>query len=105
MADINFGSLAHEVQRRTGQSRNEARASVTAVLDAIGRALAAGHRVRLNNFGSFEPRVKHYHSGDLQGTGVRFEGEVKVIKFTATGALRQGMQEGTFNTVARTYAD
>lgn len=105
MTDLNFMALAREVQQRTGQSRSEAQASVRSVLDAIGHALVAGHRVKLNNFGSFEVRTRNYPAREL-GPNSFPGGETKVVKFTATGALKGCLDDGgVFNGIGRTYED
>lgn len=95
--DLTVMSLATIVADELGVPQADGLKAVQAVLGAIGRTVAAGHRVRLNNFGSFEPSTRRVRSGVLKtpdGDEHELKARpVKTIKFTARGHLREVLQD------------
>ncbi len=63
MANLSTGALIDEVQTKTGLSKKEARTVVETVLEELSSRLAAGERVQLAGFGSFEVRARAQRQG------------------------------------------
>lgn len=63
MANLSTGTLIDEVQTKTGLSKKEARTVVETVLEELSNRLAAGERVQLAGFGSFEVRDRAQRQG------------------------------------------
>lgn len=70
---MNRKDLVEAVAATTGQTQAEADASLAAVLDAITRAVAAGDRVTLPGFGTFERRERAARTGRNPQTGETME--------------------------------
>jgi DNA-binding protein HU-beta len=66
---VNKGDLVISVANRSGMTRKQAEQAVTAVFDTIADALAAGDRVALAGFGSFEVRERAARIGRNPQTG------------------------------------
>ncbi|HCC33443.1 MAG TPA: integration host factor subunit alpha [Clostridiales bacterium] len=66
---MNKGELVISVANRAGMTRKLAEEAVTAVFDSITDALAAGDRVALAGFGSFEVRERAARIGRNPQTG------------------------------------
>jgi len=66
---VNKGELVISVANRAGMTRKLAEEAVTAVFDSITDALAAGDRVALAGFGSFEVRERAARIGRNPQTG------------------------------------
>ncbi len=56
LADLRKGDLAARVAEKLGAPRSQGDAALNAVLDSVRDALAAGDRVVLTGFGTFESR-------------------------------------------------
>lgn len=91
--DLNFGGLAAAYATERGKPTEEARDDIQVLLDVLGRTVAAGHRVRLNNFGSFERGTHRIAKGALGGR-VKRATTVKTIKFHASGKLLDAVRSG-----------
>jgi nucleoid DNA-binding protein len=76
---MNRKDLVETVARETQLSAAQADAALTAVLDGIVAAVAAGERVNLPGFGSFEQRQRAARSGRNPQTG-------EVLEIAATVA-------------------
>lgn len=74
---MNKGELVEAVAAKAEVTRKEADAIVTATVEAIMEAVAAGEKVTLVGFGSFEPRERAAREGRNPQTG-------KTIKIAAT---------------------
>lgn len=98
--DLNFSSLVTAYATERGKPTEEAREDVQALLDVLGRTVAAGHRIRLNNFGSFERGTHKIAAGSLGGR-VRRARTVKTIKFHASGKLLDAVRSGRTVTTLR----
>ncbi len=74
---MNKGELVDAVAEKTGVSKKDADAVVTAVVEAIMASVAEGEKVSLVGFGSFEPRSRKARDGRNPQTG-------QTIKIPAT---------------------
>lgn len=93
--DLNFTRLAElldvEVDLRTATSEDV----LHAVLDIVGRHVAAGYRVSLTNFGSFTPQWRRVPEGGLPGKraeGAVMPTEVRRVRFSATGLFADSVR-------------
>ena len=66
---MNKSELIAEVATRTGITKKDAGAAVSAVLDAITEALAKEEKVQLVGFGTFDVRTRTARSGRDPRTG------------------------------------
>jgi DNA-binding protein HU-beta len=55
---ISTSQIIEQVAERTGSSKQAAKTAVRAVLEALGERLAAGDRIQLTGFGTFEVRER-----------------------------------------------
>jgi DNA-binding protein HU-beta len=74
---MNKGELVDAVAAKAQVSKKEADAVLTATIEAIMEAVAAGEKVTLVGFGSFEPRERSAREGRNPQTG-------KTIQIAAT---------------------
>lgn len=91
--DVNIGALSTALANERGKPVAEAREDLQAVLEIIGRTVAAGHRVRLTNFGTFERGTHRIAKGALGGRVLR-DTTVKTIKFHGSGKLLAAVRSG-----------
>lgn len=104
--DLNFGGLVMAYATERGKptenvdQREDAREDVQALLDVLGRTVAAGHSVKLNNFGSFERGTHKIAAGALGGRVTRTT-TVKTIRFRASGKLLAAVRSGRRVTTLR----
>lgn len=66
---MNKGELVDAVAAKTGVTKKNADAAVTAVFEAIAAALGRGEEVRLAGFGSFSVRQRTARTGRNPRTG------------------------------------
>ena len=66
---MNRVELIENVSREAGLGQKEAGAAVNAALEAIVAAVAAGERVQLPGFGTFESRERSARTGRNPRTG------------------------------------
>ncbi len=95
--DLNVHSLAHLMEAEAGLDEGDGLAAVQAFMDIVGRHVAAGYRVRLNNFGSFERRTRRIGAGSLpsqRAAGARVPSEIFLMRFKATGRLADAVRSG-----------
>lgn len=92
-SDLNLTSLCRAVAAETGQTEESTRVAVQAVLDVTGRALANGHKVKLPNFGTFEPGRRRVAKGALGGR-VQRAMTVRVVKFHLNGRMHDAIRSG-----------
>ncbi|MDD6095352.1 MAG: HU family DNA-binding protein, partial [Clostridia bacterium] len=60
---MNKTQLIDAVAAKTGLKKKDADAAVAAVLDAVAEALAAGEKVQLIGFGTFEVKERAARTG------------------------------------------
>lgn len=74
---MNKGELVDAISEKTQVTKKEADAVLSATIEAIIEAVAAGEKVTLVGFGTFEPRERAAREGRNPQTG-------KKIKIAAT---------------------
>lgn len=84
---MNKGELVDKMQDRTGLSKKDCDTALTAALDLIREATAAGDKVTLVGFGSFERRHRKEREGRNPKTG-----ETMVIPACKIPAFSAGKQ-------------
>ncbi|MDD5952925.1 MAG: HU family DNA-binding protein [Oscillospiraceae bacterium] len=70
---MNKTELIAAVAEKAGISKKDADAAVTTVLDTIVDTVAAGDKVQLVGFGTFEPRTRSAKTGKNPRTGESIE--------------------------------
>ncbi len=82
--------LIAAVSEKTGLKKKDAEAAVAAVLSTVTETLAAGNKVQLIGFGTFEVKKRAAREGRNPFTGKKIK--IKASKrpvFTAGSALRE----------------
>lgn len=82
---MNKAQLVEAVAQRVDMSKKDASAAVDAFLDSISSALAAGDKVQLTGFGTFEVRHREERRGRNPQTGTEI-----VIPARKAPAFRPG---------------
>lgn len=86
---MNKGELITKVASKTDMTKKAAAEAVEAVLDSISEALAAGERVTLVGFGTFEVRDRAARRGVNPSTGKPIDiPATRVPAFKAGRSLR-----------------
>ncbi len=89
---MNRKDLVETVAREAGLSAAQADAAVAAALDGVVAAVAAGDKVTLPGFGSFEPRERAARSGRNPQTGEALEIAASVAPaFKPAAAFKQAV--------------
>jgi DNA-binding protein HU-beta len=84
--------LVNAVVSRTGLSRREADAAVTAITDSITAEIKAGNRVTVFGFGSFEPRQRAARLGRNPQTGQSMEMPARrTVAFRPASAFKSAL--------------
>ena len=65
--------LIDAIKETTGLSKKDSEKALTAALDAIVNAVAAGEKVQLTGFGTFEQRTRNARTGVDPRTGNSIE--------------------------------
>ena len=87
--------LGQAVASRTGLSAAQATGALTAAVDIIAAALAAGDSVTLSGFGTFEPRQRAARSGRNPQTGEALTIAASVVPaFKPAAALKRTVAAG-----------
>ena len=86
---VSTSQLVEHVAERTGMSKSQAKQAVAAVFEAMSERLAAGDRIQVSGFGSFEIRDR----AERQGTNPRTREKVtipasKAVGFRAASSLK-----------------
>ena len=76
--------LIDAIKETTGLSKKDSEKALTAALDAIVNAVAAGEKVQLTGFGTFEQRTRNARTGVDPRTG----NSTKVPAFKAGKAFK-----------------
>ena len=86
---MNKTQLIDVVAKNADLKKKDAEAAVTAALDAIADALAAGDKVQLIGFGSFEVKARAAREGHNPATGEKITIPAsKNVGFAASKALK-----------------
>lgn len=105
MKNVRVRDIAAEVAAETGMTEPEALEAVWATFDAIARSVAGGARVRVTNFGSFEPVVRpSRRSRNPQTGGTFMTVEHSAPRFRATGEYPEMVRRGDVNGSIRKVA-
>ncbi|MBQ9742796.1 MAG: HU family DNA-binding protein [Ruminococcus sp.] len=91
---MNKTELVAAVAAKSEISKKDADKAVTAVIDAIVDAVAAGDKVSLVGFGTFEQRVRNARTGCDPRTGNKIEiAASKVPAFKAGKAFKDAVNK------------
>jgi len=86
---MNKTQLIDVVAKNADLKKKDAEAAVTAAFDAIAEALAAGDKVQLIGFGSFEVKARAAREGHNPATGEKITIPAsKNVGFAASKALK-----------------
>ena len=89
---MNKRELVEAVAESTGQTKSGAEGALDAIVDAISGALAAGDKVTLPGFGTFEVRERAARSGRNPQTGEAMEiAASRSAAFKPASALKQSL--------------
>ena len=66
---MNKSELVEQITLKTGVSKKQATAALTALLESIVESVSGGEKVTLVGFGSFEPRQRQQRQGRNPQTG------------------------------------
>ncbi|MDF9715061.1 HU family DNA-binding protein [Nocardioides sp. ChNu-153] len=87
---MNKKELVDQVAEATGLGKGEAESAANAVFDAIGKALAAGDKVAVAGFGTFETRERAARTGRNPQTGEEIQIAASTTPaFKAAAALKK----------------
>ncbi len=78
---VSTSQLVDHVAERTGMSKSQAKQAVSAVFEAMGERLAAGDRIQVGGFGSFEVRDR----AERQGTNPKTKEKITIAASKAVG--------------------
>lgn len=91
---MNKGEFVEALAERLDVSRAQAERSLGAVLDIIESELAAGNKVALTGFGSFEVSERAARTGRNPQTGATIKiAASRVPKFSAGAALKAAVSK------------
>lgn len=86
---MNKTELIAEVANRTGLSKKDAESAVNATMDTIADTIAAGDKVQLVGFGTFESKERGARTGRKHSTGEIIEIPASTVpSFKAGKALK-----------------
>ena len=91
---MNKTQLIDVVATKTGMKKKDAEAAVNAVNEAIAEALAAGDKVQLIGFGTYEVKTRAARDGRNPKTGETIKiAASKAPAFTAGKALKDAVNK------------
>jgi nucleoid DNA-binding protein len=91
--DLNFMGLAKAVTAETGRPAADVQETIQATLDIMGRAVAAGHTVKLPNAFTLSPSRRRVAAGSLGGR-VKRSHYVRTVRFHLNGRLLEAVRSG-----------
>ena len=81
------------VAEKTGSSKKDSEKMLTAVIDSITEALAAGEKIQIVNFGTFEVKTRAARTGRNPKTGEAMQiAASKTPAFTAGKGLKDAVK-------------
>ena len=90
MPNVSTQQLVETVAERTGLPKGQAKQAVNAVMEAISEQLAAGNRIQLSGFGSFDVRERSERQGMNPKTKEKMTIPAsKAVGFRAASQLKQ----------------
>lgn len=91
---MNKTELVAAVAEKTGMTKKDSEKAVLAVFDAITETVAAGEKVQMTGFGTFEPKTREAHTGRNPKTGEPIEIPAsRAVAFKAGKALKDKVSE------------
>ena len=91
---MNKTELIDAVAKKGELTKKDAEKAVNAVLDAVTDALAAGEKIQIVNFGTFEVKTRAARTGRNPKTGEAMEiAASKTPAFSAGKALKDAVNE------------
>ncbi len=91
---MNKTELIASVAAKTGMSKKDSEKALAAVLDAVTEALAAGEKVQLVGFGTFETKHREARMGRNPSTGEAAEIAAATLpQFKAGKALKDAVNQ------------
>jgi DNA-binding protein HU-beta len=78
---VNTSQVIEHVAERTGMTKAQAKQAVSAVMDVVGERLAAGDRVQISGFGTFEVRER----AEREGINPRTREKTKIAASRSVG--------------------
>lgn len=100
IGDLNFMALVEAVSVETDVYPEEVREIIQATVDVIGRALAAGHKVKIPNAFTLAPSTRRLGAGSLGGR-IKRARTVKTVRFQLNGRLLEAVRSGRKVTTLR----
>ena len=98
--------LVAAVAERTGQSQEQAAASIDALFDEVGERLAAGEEVRVRDFGTFSVVRRRARRGEAPGTGAEVAvPERAAVRFRPAKSLREAVADAPVEAAPRPAAE
>ena len=91
---MNKAELTAAIVKKTGFTKKDAEKALGTVTEVIAEALAAGEKVQVVGFGSFEVRTRSARTARNPRTGEKIEiGEAKTPIFKAGKALKDSVNK------------
>jgi DNA-binding protein HU-beta len=84
---MNKGELIDVIAEKTQSSKKDTDAILTAIIESIMEAVAAGEKVTLVGFGTFEPRERAAREGRNPQTGKTIQIAATTVPAFAAGKL------------------
>lgn len=87
---MNKTELIAAIAAKTGMSKKDSEKALTAAIDTIAETIAAGNKVQLVGFGSFETKTRAAHTGRNPRTKEVMDFAAKTVPvFKAGKALKE----------------
>lgn len=87
---MNKTELIAEIAKKTGLSKKDAEKALNATVETVSEAMAAGNKVQLVGFGSFETKTRAAHVGRNPRTKEAMQFPAKTVPvFKAGKALKE----------------
>ena len=87
---MNKTELIAEIAKKTGLSKKDAEKALNATVETVSEAMAAGNKVQLVGFGSFETKTRAAHMGRNPRTKEAMQFPAKTVPvFKAGKALKE----------------
>lgn len=91
---MNKLQLVESLSAKTGMTKKDSAAAVSAILDVISEALASGDDVKITGFGGFEVKTREARTGRNPKTGEPVQiAASKYISFSAGSELKKKVNE------------
>ncbi len=89
-SSISTSQLVEQVAKKTGMTKADSKRAVSAIFDTMTERLAAGDRIQLSGFGSFEVRTRAARTGTNPRTRAKVQIPAsKAVGFRPASSLRE----------------